>query len=513
MSTTGTRVATCDTAREPSVIRRPYDAYSLPCEVIASLSPIPPALWFRELDIRDRALVLRHAVPAEYGEVGEVLAAAFTTGCASTPEYVAGLHAIAERAQTSNVWVVADEVGILGAVLTPQPRHLGSDVFTVNIPFTFNILGVGPRGRGLGLGRVLADHAVRVARSLGLRRVDIHSGPQMTAAHRVYVDYGFVRRIEQETAVVDSHQRLLAFSYRIVDPADPAPRIDRVAGEPSGDPFETLEESVSSVSIETLRPVGVVSDSGRFLAASPELPGLAPLPESAGLGGGALRLVVPASSPRSWGAVLGARLAAPGLVNVSFVESGTPRLLDADGKLVSDDWAWISRSVAVAAGSGLYPVARREEIDVLEGRIDEEVIGALEQVIFSASQPVRDAVERLLFARLGVLDLELGGSGGPYLLGDEPTTADLALFGALVGWDLHYRAHLGWGAASLVDYPKLWAWARRLLASDGLVSADDRIRLGLEAAADGSYREPWGPASPVDGVDDIRAAWREPVEG
>ncbi|MCI1747063.1 MAG: hypothetical protein LKI24_02505 [Acidipropionibacterium sp.] len=153
-----------------TVIRRPYDAYSLPREVTGALSPIPPALWFRELDVADRALVLRHTVPQEYGEVAEVLAPVFATRRVSTPERLTrNLHAIAEQAQTSNIWIVSDGQEILGAMLTPQPRFLDSGVFT------FSILGVGPRGRGLGLERILADHAVQVARSLGLHQVDMRT--------------------------------------------------------------------------------------------------------------------------------------------------------------------------------------------------------------------------------------------------------------------------------------------------------------------------------------------------
>lgn len=203
-----------------TIVRPVIDAYSYPPEVIASLRPIPVDLWFRDLgESRLGRLVLRHAPPEEYGEVGDVLEAAFTTGCWSTPEYIAGLHAIDARARTSNVWVVADDEGVLAAVLTPQPRYLDG-------PFTFNILGMGPRGRGLGLGRLLTDHAVNLARALGIDSIEIHSGPQMTAAHKVYVDYGFVRRIEQETVVVDGHQRLRSFTFRVPDPVADPPHIE-----------------------------------------------------------------------------------------------------------------------------------------------------------------------------------------------------------------------------------------------------------------------------------------------
>lgn len=492
--------------RDAPDVRRPLDAHDLPPEVIASLSPIPSTLWFRELQVHGRELALRHALPEEYPEVGDVLETAFTTGCTSTPEYVASLHAITERARTSNVWVITDDRGVLAAVLTPMPRFLDSDTFT------FNILGVGPRARGLGLGRVLTDHAVAVARALGLRRVDIHSGPQMTWAHRMYLDYGFVRRIDWETAVVDGHQRLRSFSYRITDPAQSSAaseyRLETSGGSVSTETAHAGSAHTATADLASHRPAGEVDDAGRFIAEEPSLPGPAELPDTP------LRLMAPTDSPRSWGAVLGARFAAPDWVSVELTGPGSassPQLVDASGNLVSDDWAWISRSLAAAADSPLYPAARRDEIDRLERLIDEEVIGGLEQAIFSTDQPVRDAVERLLFARLGMLDLALhpaAGRGQRFLLGNELSTADLALFGTLVGWDLCYRGHLGWGSASLVDYPQLWAWARRVLAVEGLVGAEDRVLLGLEPDANGSFHEAWGPAEPVEGVPDIRAAWR-----
>lgn len=191
------------------------------------------------------------------------------------------------------------------------------------------------------------------------------------------------------------------------------------------------------MSITALRPAGA-QDAGHFHAAAPRRPGPAELPDRR------LRLVAPASSPRGWGAVLGARIAAPDWVTAEWSqEVSSPVLLDTEGLLVSDDWSWIARSLATASGSPIYPAALREEIDALEQVIDAELIGALEEVVFSTEQAVRDAVARLLFARLGLLDLRLADHR--YLLGEELATADLTLFGVLLGWDLRYRAHLGWG--------------------------------------------------------------------
>lgn len=115
-------------------------------------------------------------------------------------------------------------------------------------------------------------------------------------------------------------------------------------------------------------------------------------------------------------------------------------------------------------------------------------------------------------ARLRRLGLKLGANsrqGRRLLLGDRPTTADLSL----PGWDLRYRAHLGWGAAPLVDYPELWAWARALAADQRILGAADRVAAGLDAGPDGAFPGPWGPPAPIDGIDDVRRAWAEPVLG
>ena len=90
------------------------------------------------------------------------------------------------------------------------------------------------------------------------------------------------------------------------------------------------------------------------------------------------------------------------------------------------------------------------------------------------------------------------------------TSADISLFSVLIGFDLEYRRHLGWGAASLVDYPNLWAYARNLLALPGFADDGELAALGLLASPDGSFEAPWGDPAPVEGVRDLRDAWTEP---
>lgn len=161
--------------------------------------------------------IVREAHPDEYDQVGDVLEDAFTHGCWITEEYRQGLHTIAERAKSSRVWVAENpEHELVAAVLTP--RKLSNGVAT------FNILGVAAKGRGHGLGHRLVEHAVAEAEAQGADCIAINSSPHMTFAHQLYYQHGFVRRPERETAVVDSGQRLYAFSRWIQEPKATTPK-------------------------------------------------------------------------------------------------------------------------------------------------------------------------------------------------------------------------------------------------------------------------------------------------
>ena len=135
---------------------------------------LPPHLLREDLG-GGREMRLAH--PGEYAVVGRVLQEAFSTGCWVTPWYHEHLAHISQRAESSHVWVVVDSEGVLGVVLTPRPET------HTDTSYTFNILGVHPRGRGLNLGWKLVEHVVALAVAAGYRDIEIHSSPQMTAAH------------------------------------------------------------------------------------------------------------------------------------------------------------------------------------------------------------------------------------------------------------------------------------------------------------------------------------------
>jgi putative glutathione S-transferase len=189
------------------------------------VNDLPAWAWETALG-EDR--IIREARPDEYSAAEDVLVAAFTTGCWVAPGYQRGLRSLDQRAATWHIWVALDRSGqVLGVVLTPRVRHWDQ------ADFTFSVLAVGPAGRGLGLGGALVDHCVKLARSYGFDRILIHSSPQMSRAHRLYYDKGFVRRIDQETVFVSEfEERLLTFTYRVPDRL-PASQIHRLPHEPA----------------------------------------------------------------------------------------------------------------------------------------------------------------------------------------------------------------------------------------------------------------------------------------
>jgi putative glutathione S-transferase len=451
---------------------------------------IPAALLRWELD---GGRALRLAKPSEFDEVGRVLQGAFETGCWVTPSYREQLAAIARRATTAHVWVVADAEGILAAVLTPKPQYHHEEAFT------FNILGVGPRGRGLNLGWLLTDHSVELARAWGFSGLEIRSSPQMTAAHRLYYRYGFVRRVDWETAVVDSGQRLLAFTYQI---ADPQPRPAVPTEEPPSDRLVGFQES--PVNLIQHLPPGSHDASGDFQPSAPERPGPVQIFE-----GTEYRLVTSLDSLRGRAALVARRLAGAErqIEVVEHPDAITPRLYDGIGGLISDDWRHLARTIltSTVAGRAYYPAQLQEQIDIEDLFIHTDLVGGLERAIFAGSDASARTWQRVVYARLGELNHRL--SDQRYLFGELLTEADLSLFAVLLGFDLEYRGQLGWGAASIVNYPNLWAYARGLLSLDGFAADAELVAVGLLRSPDGTFTTDWGDPPPVEGVDDLRAAW------
>ncbi|KFI83226.1 MULTISPECIES: GNAT family N-acetyltransferase [Bifidobacterium] len=463
------------------------------------VAEIPQALKHKDLD---DGYKLRLAQVSEYEEVGNALAAAFKVGCWITAQYEAGLHAIEQRAKTADVWVISDGSNrIVAAVLTPKPALYDEQYYT------FNILGVAPWGRGHGFGSVLVSHSIELAGSYGYEGIELHSSPQMVHAHRLYYSFGFHRRIDWETMIVDSGQRLLALTRDLSWKKKHYVRKEEVMHGS----HEGSHEEVDSDQFTPKASSHVYDDIVACL--SHRNPQSLPV-----------NISLSALDPRAWGTLFTLRLGqlrteaidqlSTDLEHVPSGHEANPvRLITANGKKLVEDWRFASRALNIAfsenngGNGGLYNRSLSNEIDELDAIIDNELIDGLFAVINANSDLQRDAYRRVFYARLGWFDYLL--SHKKFLLGNSISESDGHLFGVLLTFDVGYRNLFPPADAAVVDYPHLWDYARSLYAIDGLVTHDEKQALGLLSHTDGNVTLPWGKPAYTETVEDIAQAWSE----
>jgi ribosomal protein S18 acetylase RimI-like enzyme len=158
----------------------------------------------------------------EYDQVGALSDAAYSHDYTLPDAYRASLRDVAVRAHEHEVWVAEDTATgeLVGTVATPRPGGHISELARDG-ELDFRLLAVSPTARRLGIGALLTNHVIALARQRGATRVVMNSGPQMIGAHRLYLGLGFVRLPERETFLVNGHP-LFAFGLDVLaSPASP----------------------------------------------------------------------------------------------------------------------------------------------------------------------------------------------------------------------------------------------------------------------------------------------------
>jgi ribosomal protein S18 acetylase RimI-like enzyme len=140
---------------------------------------------------------IRLALPAEYDAIGDLTVEAYSHDGFVRGDYATTLRAAADRAAKAELWVAADESGLLGTVTYCPPGSVYGEIARGD-EGEFRMLGVAARARGRGIGTVLTEHCVERTRELGLIRIVLSSATYMTAAHRMYGRLGFVRIPERD---------------------------------------------------------------------------------------------------------------------------------------------------------------------------------------------------------------------------------------------------------------------------------------------------------------------------
>ena len=120
----------------------------------------------------------------------------------------------------------------------------------------------------------------------------------------------------------------------------------------------------------------------------------------------------------------------------------------------------------------LYPQDLRSQLDALNDHIGEHVNSGVYHAAFARTQAEYEAGYHEVFDALDGLERRLA-DGGPLLFGERLTEADVRLWVTLARFESVYHGHFKVNRRRLVDYPALWAYARRLHALPAFATTTD----------------------------------------
>lgn len=139
------------------------------------------------------------------------------------------------------------------------------------------------------------------------------------------------------------------------------------------------------------------------------------------------------------------------------------------GRLVTNDYPQITLMLESAfaplrrpGAPDLYPEELRAEIDALNDEVFHNVNNGVYKAGMAETQEAYEEAFDALFATLDRLEERL--EARDHLVGDRLTEADVRLYPTLARFDAVYHGHFKCNLRRLVDYPRLWAYARRLYA-------------------------------------------------
>jgi ribosomal protein S18 acetylase RimI-like enzyme len=163
------------------------------------------------------SFLIRVAEASEYVEAGRVTAEAYriddllrrADGLIDTA-YEGELTDAGRRAREAELLVAVEAGHLLGTVTWCPPTSPWRELATEQDQAEFRMLSVAAAGRRRGVGRALVTACLERARAERMREVLLSSLPQMTSAHALYREFGFVRAPELDHSP-KPHVHLWAF--------------------------------------------------------------------------------------------------------------------------------------------------------------------------------------------------------------------------------------------------------------------------------------------------------------
>jgi putative glutathione S-transferase len=119
-----------------------------------------------------------------------------------------------------------------------------------------------------------------------------------------------------------------------------------------------------------------------------------------------------------------------------------------------------------ATPADYYPAHRSAEIEAINDRVYRHVNNGVYRAGFAIKQEAYDEAVASLFETLDWLETKLSRSR--YLLGNQPSEADIRLFTTLVRFDSVYHGHFKCNIRRIVDYPALWRFTRDIYNLEGV---------------------------------------------
>ncbi len=136
-------------------------------------------------------------------------------------------------------------------------------------------------------------------------------------------------------------------------------------------------------------------------------------------------------------------------------------------RMVSNESADILRMLAAfGRGADLYPTDLAQKIDDWNALIYARVNNGVYRAGFASTQNAYAAAATEVFDTLDQIEAHLATHR--WLCGDHFTEADLRLFPTLARFDVAYHYAFRCNLRRLMDYPRLWAYAREIYQMPGV---------------------------------------------
>lgn len=160
-----------------------------------------------------------------------------------------------------------------------------------------------------------------------------------------------------------------------------------------------------------------------------------------------------------------------------------PLLWDArSGRIVTNDPTLISVQMETEfagfwrpGAPDLYPAVQRREIEANATLIQHTVNNGVYKAGMATTQAEYEEAFDALFTTLDTIEERLGRRR--FLLGAHITEADVRLFPTLVRFDAVYNLLYKCNLHRLVDYPRMWAYARDLFQRPGFGDTTDFVQI------------------------------------